>query len=547
MKSTSSLLSMPLEVLLQITSYLTTEDYGRLRTSCKHIEASLFKSFAKEFFSKRQFSITEFSLNALIAISKSRFASSVTYLIIHLERPVRNALGNPIFPSPTLTIDRALSQNIFREHYFRHLELTNTGQDVELLTEALKNLPKLETVGLRDFNSGGRYREDTSWHSYGTPTFLADTSAILERPNLTTTSGLERDDSKYICHVFLAILRALGNARDAQPAPSRLEVILRHCYLPDRAFSIPRHLEPKIFPVLADLKALFVVVNSTYPDIMVAYTETSAKSYPMFLLSKFLLRTPSLKHLRLNFDGYNNHAVDSLLRWLSEKPYSSRASTTGASASILAIDSHIDPSKLPTVPPPLELCSLEHLEIGTANIEPEVLLNLYRKYKSTLRSISLHKVSLIDLVHEYQDKINLWAKLCNQMAKLGLGLTNIKFSYVSQQHNGSSHKCPVGFDPTGVANPYVKEWTGSDLSHALKDFVDSLTVHWPEDPATDDDDEDEDEDEDINEDDDDDDEENDLMGEDEDEDEDPMATAPMTLDEVVAIALGTDQNLDLGG
>ncbi|KAI1633374.1 hypothetical protein F4809DRAFT_623378 [Biscogniauxia mediterranea] len=528
MKSTASLLSMPLEVLLHITSYSTTKDYGSLRATCKHIEASLFKSFAKEFFSKRQFTVTEFSLNALIEISKSRFAPSVTYLIIHLERPVRG-IFQPIFPFPDSAVDRALRQNIFREHYFSHLELVDTGRDLELLTEALKNLPKLEAIGLRDFNSRGRYREGGDWESYGTPTFLAQTGARLERPDTSANHNLDRDSSKYVCHVFLMMLRALGNARGFQPSPTRLEVILRRCQLPDRAFSIPRYLEDKILPVLAGLKALFVVHNYNFPGFMVADENgTSAKNYPMFLLSNFLLKTPALEHLRLNFDGHDNTLAEMLLEWLAQKPRDSSAS--------IPIGSRTSPTGLPLIPPSPELPYLAHLEIGAATVRYQTLLAVYEKFKPTLRSISLHKVSLLHPRPQDQDKTNLWAKLCNQMAKLDLALTNIKLSYVSQQHEGLSHRCPVNF--SGMANPYVKEWTGSDLGHALKEFVDSLKVHWLEDQIEDDEEEDDlddDEDEEAVTSDSDEDEEED------DDDDDDLLAAPMTFNEVVAIALGQDQ------
>ncbi|KAI5919484.1 hypothetical protein F4810DRAFT_499311 [Camillea tinctor] len=533
MKSTASLLSMPLEVLLHITSYLSTRDYGSTRATCKHIEASLYKSFAKEFFSKRQFTVTEFSLNALIEISKSRLAPSVTYLIIHLERPVRGVFS---VPNPN-AVNRAVHQNSFREHYFSHLELVDTGRDLELLTEALRNLPKLETIGLRDFNSMGRYRENGDWQSYGTPTFHNQTGARLERPDTSANSSLDRDSSKYVCHVFLMILRALGDARGFQPTPPRLEVILRRCQLPDRAFNIPRYLEHKIFPVLADLKALFVVHNHDFPGFLVAdESGTGAKHYPILLLSNFLLRTSALEHLRLNFDGHDSTIAGMLLDWLAQKPHDSSASTHSRTSSI----------GLPLIPPSPELPCLTHLEIGAATFRYKTLLRVYGKWKPTLRSISLHKVSLLHTKPQEQDKTNLWARLCDGMAGLDLALTNIKFSYVSQQHEGLSHRCPVNFN--GMPNPYVKEWTGSDLGHALKEFADSLKVHWLDDHMGDDDDDDDDEEEEEEEEEDiDEDEDEEPTSEDSDEDEDgededeDLLTVPMTINDVMAIALGQDQ------
>lgn len=65
-----SLLGLPLEVLLNITSFLDTPSYGNLRLVSSTMEKSTFESFAKEFFSTKQFMITTFSLETLLDISR---------------------------------------------------------------------------------------------------------------------------------------------------------------------------------------------------------------------------------------------------------------------------------------------------------------------------------------------------------------------------------------------------------------------------------------------------------------------------------------------
>jgi hypothetical protein len=51
----ASLVGMPLELLVHmISTYLPTKDLGALRLTCKHLEAALFDTFAKEFFTKKQ-------------------------------------------------------------------------------------------------------------------------------------------------------------------------------------------------------------------------------------------------------------------------------------------------------------------------------------------------------------------------------------------------------------------------------------------------------------------------------------------------------------
>lgn len=131
------LLNIPLEVLLQITSYLTTPDYGNFRGACKKLEADLFGAFAKEFFSKRQFALVEFSIQALVDISKSRLGPYLKHVIISLQHP-------QYIPDRSTDAEHAVQHNHYHAEFLSHRDLTNTGLDVEMLSEAFKHLPNLE-------------------------------------------------------------------------------------------------------------------------------------------------------------------------------------------------------------------------------------------------------------------------------------------------------------------------------------------------------------------------------------------------------------------
>jgi hypothetical protein len=218
------LLNIPLEVLLLIASHLTTPEYGSLRATCKYIEASLFTSFSKEFFSKRQFALTEFSIQALVDIAKSRLGSSLTHLIIHLEHPqVAFVAGVNNYH----LVRDAASHNQILSQSLSHSVFISTGRDFEMLSEAIRHLPNLETIGMRDFHSNSRTRDDTEWHSYGCPTFQRTTGARLALPNNQPDRELQGSyfrHSEYTSHVFLTILRAMGSCAGASPkAP-----LLRH-------------------------------------------------------------------------------------------------------------------------------------------------------------------------------------------------------------------------------------------------------------------------------------------------------------------------------
>jgi len=163
----SPLAAVPIEVLLQINRHLTTPEYGNLRLTCKHIEDQLLLAFAKEFFKKRQFMFTEFSLQAFIDISKSRFGSNLKHVIFGLEQP---STSIPLGPPPTFqaTHPPDLAQkNRLTMDWFNHSSFLDTGRNVEMLAEAFSALPSLETIGMRDFNSRSRFRDapHTAWNS----------------------------------------------------------------------------------------------------------------------------------------------------------------------------------------------------------------------------------------------------------------------------------------------------------------------------------------------------------------------------------------------
>ncbi|KAG9971971.1 hypothetical protein KCU98_g13542, partial [Aureobasidium melanogenum] len=64
-----ALLDLPPELLLRVSAFLTTSELGKFRLTSKNIEAVLFDSFAREFFTKKQFMLEQLSLQALIDIS----------------------------------------------------------------------------------------------------------------------------------------------------------------------------------------------------------------------------------------------------------------------------------------------------------------------------------------------------------------------------------------------------------------------------------------------------------------------------------------------
>jgi hypothetical protein len=66
----ATLLSLPLELIIYISSFIATPDLASLRLTCKQTEKSLYEWFVEEFFAKKQFMLTQPSLQTLVDISK---------------------------------------------------------------------------------------------------------------------------------------------------------------------------------------------------------------------------------------------------------------------------------------------------------------------------------------------------------------------------------------------------------------------------------------------------------------------------------------------
>lgn len=153
--SSPSLVSMPAEMLLHITSYLTTPELGNVRLTCKSVEAALLASFSREFFTKRQFMFTRFSLQTLVDISNSRFSTTLSHILFDV---FQLTLENAILRHSEASHDRGRA-NARLKGYVEHMAFLNSGEDCELLSEAFQNLKNLEIVGMRDFYSRSRRRD----------------------------------------------------------------------------------------------------------------------------------------------------------------------------------------------------------------------------------------------------------------------------------------------------------------------------------------------------------------------------------------------------
>jgi hypothetical protein len=461
----ASLLSIPLELLVEVSSFLSTPDLGALRLTCKQVEKSLYEWFSKEFFTKKQFMLTQKSLQAFIDISKHvSFSRKLTHVIIATN-------VYTIYSHLHFKDGEAAARYV--QGYEDQKALLNTGVDREMLTEAFKNLENLQTVGIRDFNNNRRSRDGINWSSWGATTVHRETGVELQfAGNLPYVPHVVPD---FLPRVFQNLIYALGKANQT---PQEIEVLLRRHSLPDSAFNVSECILPTVRPFLGNLKKLLLNVDTIAETIRTHADGTLTELLPSRSLGRFLAHTPHLTHLRLNLQKAQFENNERLLRWLSLP-----ASNLGSQATTTFFE-----------PAPIDLANLTALELGQFQARPNVILDVIAKFAPTLRDLSLWRMTLSDGQHlsSYSAKPNLWAKFFANLANIPqLQLQSLKAGMLTQEWNHVQFKSPSSDDAPTLK---VKEYSGNKMDAFLKELTEEVFVQWPEVELVDSDSEDEDED-----------------------------------------------------
>jgi hypothetical protein len=277
----------------------------------------------------------------------------------------------------------------------------------------------------------------------------------------SASAGMFPDQANYLSYVFLNILRALGKAHSR---PKHFEVILRNSRLQDHAFNLPKYIEPIVQPVLTNLHTLFLDLTSEFPPVQVNMNDVpfECRSY---LLKRFLSRVPQLEHLRLNFQFDTNQETNNVLSWLSQ------------SASVI-LSNNPSVTSLLENPQPVNFTNLRQLDIGMVTIELDILLAILQKYRATLRTISLRKVSLLQAKPVNSGgKLNVWGKFFARLSKLNLKLSAIDLSYLSQEQIGKQDIQSITFKDS--SDPHSKRWAGKDMQSGLRDFTNLMIISEP--------------------------------------------------------------------
>jgi hypothetical protein len=476
--------SMPIELLVHIiATYLSTKDLGSLRLTSKYFERTLFDTFAKEFFTKKQFMLTTPSLTALVDISKHAALSKfVKHVIIGLEQYGTQQHHYHQFRDP-----------VQLEKYragWADQDFLMDGCDREMLAEAFRNLPNLKTLGVRDYSAQGRAREGYArWHSWGAPTVLAETGVRL-------TCNPPNASLDFPTKVYRTLLLALADANTTVPS---VEVIMRNhkAGLSDFAFVLPALYDQKLVPVLEGLHTLLLTVNlfpQYHSQVSVLHLGALGQPgvaqiatlpfHPQLFLPEFLLRAKNLRHLRLNFQNRETQAPTELLRQLVQS-----TSTT-------------------------LLPNLVNLDFGMMTTSPELLLQVITKLAPSLRAVGFWKVCLTYTRSAQQsnnNKPNPWRNFLSHVLKIeNLNLTSMMLGCIDITDTLEPN-VPVQFcnrseemslkDGEAEILERTRECKG-DMKIFLAQLISHLRVRWPEPPVVivdDQDDDEDDDDEDLNE------------------------------------------------
>lgn len=419
------LLQIPAEILDRITWHLTTPELCNLRITCKSVEEALYYSFTTEFFTRKQFMVSEFSLRALVDISKSRLAGHLRQVHFGLDQ-----LRVAIHLTPSVGGEKAL---MFEQRLIEQETLWSLGLVLKYLAEAFGNLPNLETVVIRDFNSNRRSRDGphAHWLSYGTQTMLKET-AVRPKNHAVFNPGLEYG---FVDKIFKGIIHALGTAN---ARPKAIEVMERQGHsLFDSAFHIHPDFEASIIPVLHGLKRLHLTLEANSSAI-----GNDDQPYQRHSLTKFLRHCDGLEELRINGRHNSNsydapNSLSNLYDWLTAEESTSEMEAQKEAKSPSLNGQTSDISLLNA---PIKFPRLQNISLGMTSFTVDELVRLIARFADTLQNLELWRIKLLsedrNLVERSQvleDRNILFAQVLKKLLDIpNLNLRHIKLGNMQQ-------------------------------------------------------------------------------------------------------------------
>jgi hypothetical protein len=282
---TFNFLGLPVELMCEISTYLTTKDLGNLRRNCKTVESVFFDQFAAEFFTIRQIFFHPISLLNLIEISRHpQFSKRVQKIIFCDDRVV--CLNDTVLFAEDLQTAQTFG--------------IESGEFAHLLASALQNFPNCKIIEERDFIShNGRLRDGTDWRSYGVRTLMSTGNVHI------TPEEWRRDPHEVSCTPGL--INAIVNATKGGFHLESLQCINHHNAWPWKHLYVPDHRKADYQHAFRHLTTLFLCLQVP-----------NREARPSFFrkLSSFLGMIFRLQHLRINMVDKGNRPMRGLLDFL---------------------------------------------------------------------------------------------------------------------------------------------------------------------------------------------------------------------------------------
>lgn len=373
--------------------------------------------------------ISAFSLQALIDISHHEtLAPLLTHLVIGLDN--LNLLTDGRTHLDTLTLEE-YAECLQAANYQEYL--LDNGGAIELLTQALVNLPNLKSIDIRTFNSRTRYRDNGSWTSYGHSN-IPHWTRYINNGGLLSLYQHRLSSDDFARRVFKSLLTSLS--RSDRPIDS-LEFLARSSTsLPDAAFSLfPNSalVHHKLSDVLLQLTKLHIDLDLDrmshlvpQPAIRTPNTAAEALDPASVNLRRFLTLTPNLTWLRMNFANNRSQNTGArLLTWLSLSPEG------------LVGWSENNPK--PIAPP------LRRLDLGNALFAPETVTRIFNKFNKlescSFRSTLLRQEHVTGASDDDDDDddfdySSLWARIFRQMMIRAPNLKYLQLHHLREEVRG---------------------------------------------------------------------------------------------------------------
>lgn len=354
--SVQGLLDLPVELIRQVADYFTFKEYAAARATCRSLDAALVEPFGKSYVRKMQVMRTDFSLQGLVDLSKSRLSPYLKHVTISMEEFPPSKIWN-VGPYEVL----AQRQRTF----------IREKKDLEMLKEAFTSI-QVETVEIYSYYT---YNPQAPWSTYGWRKVLSETTVDLSKTR--PPANFDKTLAKMVSE-FLMVLGAAG-AR-----PGRFEVGLASGSLRDDAFIIPSHIKHEILPVISHLESLSFPVELADRAPGIRSLPAENPNDATYNLRRFLrmLDGNRLRCLRLVVPGDHQREKEAFFLWLASTP---NESTLTRQLSHLSVDAN----RAQTAPPPVDFRSLQELDLENLHIRRQTLLRVVEKFKPTLRTLRL--------------------------------------------------------------------------------------------------------------------------------------------------------------